>query len=574
MKKIITLITFVFISEIAFSQVKMQKNIDFHVIKSPIHAKATAETKAVVGSLHYDGENIHSTGTAQNTSTLGAYVFFPEFYTAGHHNLGNTITSVQIFINGHTTVSSATIKIFSDRGNTLLYSTSFTPVEGWNEVLLTSPFPIPDSDMYIGYELVAYGYPMGLDSSTTVNPNGNWIVNDANWSHLYDTYSQTGNWNIRAMVSGTSLSVPIASVNKTTWDAGSVSIGQTGTSQTIELHNAGGDTLTISSIIGLSEPYATSLIPSTVHLAIDAGQSTLFTFSYTPTSSDVSNQTLTLITNGGNITFNLTGKGVQCPVIINTFPWTESFEGASFPPACWTKETRDGGVGWTSINSGTTPLPGYGGGTLSTPTYGGNNAAFVTWYQCAYTPKDEWLITPQVEVPAGKSLSFFVYRYGDNQDFLTIKSSSTDNQLDSFTDTLIALDSNSMPFDQWTFKQLDLSALSGQTVYFAFNETVSENHFSGAFIALDLVSIDNSASINKNEATKEWVNIYPNPANNLLYIAANQITVVDIFNLAGEKVASYKGVNVVDVANLAEGTYLVKVITKTNISTKKINIIR
>jgi len=131
-----------------------------------------------------------------------------------------------------------------------------------------------------------------------------------------------------------------------------------------------------------------------------------------------------------------------------------------------------------------------------------------------------------------------------------------------------------MPFDQWTFKQLDLSALSGQTVYFAFNETVSENHFSGAFIALDLVSIDNSASINKNEATKEWVNIYPNPANNLLYIAANQITVVDIFNLAGEKVASYKGVNVVDVANLAEGTYLVKVITKTNISTKKINIIR
>ena len=58
---------------------------------------------------------------------------------------------------------------------------------------------------------------------------------------------------------------------------------------------------------------------------------------------------------------------------------SESFEGTTFPPTGWLKISPDGGTGWNRQLNGTTPVPGWTGGTITVPTGGGNATAFCTW---------------------------------------------------------------------------------------------------------------------------------------------------------------------------------------------------
>jgi hypothetical protein len=49
---------------------------------------------------------------------------------------------------------------------------------------------------------------------------------------------------------------------------------------------------------------------------------------------------------------------------------------------------------------------------------------------------------------------------------------------------------------------------------------------------------------------------------------------IQIFNLNGKCVAQYNNENVINVADLAQGTYMVKVVTNNHVTTQKINIVR
>jgi hypothetical protein len=72
----------------------------------------------------------------------------------------------------------------------------------------------------------------------------------------------------------------------------------------------------------------------------------------------------------------------------------------------------------------------------------------------------------------------------------------------------------------------------------------------------------------------ENVNIYPNPANDKLNIIADNIKSVEIYNTIGANVASYGNVNIINVADLSVGSYILKVITDKKVLTQKINITR
>ena len=68
---------------------------------------------------------LYAIGTNDESSTLGAYVFFPAAYTLAQHVAGNSVTSVKVYINGVANVTSATLNIFSDQGVTMLASQEF-----------------------------------------------------------------------------------------------------------------------------------------------------------------------------------------------------------------------------------------------------------------------------------------------------------------------------------------------------------------------------------------------------------------------------------------------------------------
>lgn len=557
-------------SGVIFAQVQRVSGNKLTAVKivKEINTMPVSHAKAVVDSLHYDGAQNDAIGTG-GAVNFGAYAFFPAATLAPHATAGHSILSIKVYVMGATDVSAAELRIYSDTLSTnLLYSQAFTPVEGWNNVMLTSPLAVPSTgNLYIGYDITATGgHPAGCDAGPN-DPNGNWMVWGGHWTHLSTLATTlTYNWNIRAMC-GTLPTVPTASCTPLTWAAGNVIVTNSVTSGTFTLANIGAGTLTCSGISGLSAPYTTTFVPGSVSLA--TGASYTFSFTYNPTVVGANNQTVVITTNGGNVTINLTGTGISCGAI-NTFPWIESFEGASFPPACWAQESPDGGTGWAQIASGTTPLPGWTGGTMSVPTGGGVNAAYCTYSTGGSSSNDQWLMTPQIAVQNNQALSFYLFWFGHYQDNVDVKVSTTTNTSASFTTTLLTTDSTQYIQNDWQLFTVPIAAYASQNVYFAFNENIADNVNDGAFIGLDIVKVDVATGIS--EPKPDLVSVFPNPANDKLYITSNKIKSVEIFNILGGKVATYGNENIINVSDLSRGSYIVKVVTDTKVITKKINI--
>ena len=570
MKKINLFLILVLISIFTFAQTEKLTRGNLQSV--PVNKKSSYpvnDSKAIVDSLHYDGNNDDGIGTG-GANTFGAYAFFPHDSLQPFVGTGNDIMSVKLFINGASNVTSAQIEIYDNNTNPALYTQVFTPVEGWNNVLLTTPMTIPASgNLYIGYKItVTGGYPLGCDAGpVAAGGNGNWILFNGTWQHLTAlSASLTVNWNIRVMI-GSPAAVPTAYCTPLSYDAGTVVVNESATSANFTLSNTGTGNLTCTGISGISAPWTTTFNPASVNLAY--GASNTFTFTYAPTAAGTNNQTVVIATNGGDITINLSGNAITCDPI-STFPWVESFEGATFPPACWTKATPDGGTGWEQIANGTSPLPGWTGGTMTVPTGGGSNAAYATWTTGGSTENDQWLITPAVAVQNNQSLSFYVFWFGHYTDLLDIKVSTTDKNLSSFTTTLLSIDTTALTHNDWKKFEIPLTAYAGQTVYFAFNEHVADNYDDGAFLGLDLVTIDVATSNNEIEA--QTINVFPNPANDILFVDAKDVKQIKIFDVVGNLVAEYGNVKTINTSSLGNGTYFILVITEENISKSIINI--
>ncbi len=166
---------------------------------------------------------------------------------------------------------------------------------------------------------------------------------------------------------------------------------------------------------------------------------------------------------------------------------SESFEGA-FLPVGWTKQDPDGGTGWDTVSNGTTPIPGFNGGTQTVPTGGGNYAAYCSYATGGTAADNQWLITPQFAVTTGDSLKFYLYRFGAYQDTLYVKLSTTTNATASFTTTLLTLDTMVLN-ENWKRFSISLTPYAGQNIYIAFQEKVADNQTNGAYFALDLLSM-------------------------------------------------------------------------------------
>lgn len=549
MRKKIFLVALVCLGVMTFAQETQNHNLKAVKVLKHVNMLPPGP-KSVVDSLHYDGENVDAMGTNQ-AATFGAYALFPTTMTVAHHVAGNSISSVKVYINGITSVTSAVVKIFSDTGVTSLATQPFTPIEGWNQVALTTPLLIPATDIYVGYEVtVTSGYPLGCDGAITANPNSNLFVIDGQWHHLSDFgLSLTYAWNIRAMISGTSLSAPVALCSPELWDAGTVIVGNSTTSPSFLLKNIGAGNLTVSGITGMSAPFTTNLVPDSVNLA--AGQSVSFNFSYAPTIGGTTSQTAVINTNAGNISVPITGTGLVCTPI-STLPWTEGFESATFPPTCWSVvDANTDDTTWVIDDHN--------------PYSGTHHAAY---YYSTVNNADDWLLTNGVSLNPGIYKISYYYRVksAEYPESFTVAYGSSQNAA-AMTNVIATrigvVDVN------YVLGNDNFTIPSSGTYYFGFHVTSDADEFA---LYLDDVAIDVSNGIS--ESAAEVVSVYPNPAKDKLFISSNHIQTVEIFNLTGARVANYGNQNSINISGLAQGTYLVKVITDNEVTTQKINIVR
>lgn len=170
---------------------------------------------------------------------------------------------------------------------------------------------------------------------------------------------------------------------------------------------------------------------------------------------------------------------------------SEGFE-VSVPPSGWTIANPTGGTGWNRQTIGTSPMPGWQGGTITGPAGGGNAVAYCSWNSGGATSNNQWLITPQLNITSGDFLSFYAINYTSTfKDKLEILVSTTTNATTSFTSVLRTINwpGGSGATDSWTEYTNDLSAYAGQSIYIAFREVVADNSADGGAIGLDLVSI-------------------------------------------------------------------------------------
>jgi hypothetical protein len=178
----------------------------------------------------------------------------------------------------------------------------------------------------------------------------------------------------------------------------------------------------------------------------------------------------------------------------------ESFEDATFPPPGWIKLNPDGGSGWDRQTVGTSPIPGWNGGTITAPTGGGNAVAFCTWNTGGTTANDQWLVTPQItNVQPNDSLIFWMLipgytsAYSENVDIL-ISTTGTNPSNFTIPVALLTFPANNIDtlWKRYAYKLGDF-VTAGSNIYVGFREHVADNFNEGAAVLLDLVQVKEGA---------------------------------------------------------------------------------
>ena len=118
--------------------------------------------------------------------------------------VGKDLTAFDILLpTAASGMTGGTVWIRSSTTGTDLYSQAFTPVEGWNNIVLNTPYALTNVNTYIGFtvNIPATGaYPLSYSTNTPANANGGHFAIGATWYTL-SGQSVTGNMNIIGVVS-------------------------------------------------------------------------------------------------------------------------------------------------------------------------------------------------------------------------------------------------------------------------------------------------------------------------------------------------------------------------------------
>ena len=66
------------------------------------------------------------------------------------------------------------------------------------------------------------------------------------------------------------------------------------------------------------------------------------------------------------------------------------------------------------------------------------------------------------------------------------------------------------------------------------------------------------------------VKVYPNPTRGMLTIGADEVTEVEVLDIVGRRVASFKDTNTIDISKLESGTYSLRITTPYGIVIRKV----
>jgi len=582
MKKVYVLCTLMLMGGFIFAQTNHLNNGSVSVkeginlVNSPFSAVTgkiinnNVSYKVVIDSLHYDGNPGQGIGTG-GAGTFEVYAFFSAASLSAHHSAGNNITMVKVYIMDATKVTSAQIKMYSNQGTTLVYSQVFTPAQGWNFVTLTTPLTIPATDLYIGYQaVVTGGYPLGCDANAA-NPNGNWIVYQGTWYHLTDIGVSNGNWNIRAMVSGTQLTNEIKLVS-TFGDFASFSYCEVvPLSQAITYDlkgavlNAGSATQTNVTLHAEDATNGINGTASTSSIATGIQDTLTYTVTLNTTTPKVYGVKMYATQNETDqVPANNVGDSIYFQTDNSLYLRTSNFNSVLTPYSFGTSAPAttgmEYGANYVFLNNDQVDsifvviYRAHGTGNLVGKLY---NVDLQTGDRTVVAQTNSYTPTGTPEI---KELALITPYQITTASVLTATVQLNCNI--SVSDSIYIGANGGFPGD---------ASVAG-AAYLKVNNVWGWYYVQGTCPIVGII-VHHANEVNPINLTSN-IAIYPNPVSNTMYVMNEKAVNVEIYNLQGQCVAKYFNENVINVADLAQGTYLVKVTTNNKVITQKINIVR
>lgn len=261
---------------------------------------------------------------------------------------------------------------------------------------------------------------------------------------------------------------------------------------------------------------------------------------------------------------------IACDVI-STLPWVADFEDTNATYDCWKFYDADqDGIGWfTSYgqfqNQDGTPAATYGhesyGAMFSFSYYSNGQTGR------ALTP-DDWVFTPAIAVPAEGNYSLSWYARGIDPNYAGEYYSVYVTTTAAPDESLEAVYSDSTTAT-WEQQIVNLADYAGQTVYIAFRHHNCTDKYA---LAVDKIRVGVAGSENEgiDNAAAIDINIYPNPASEVINIAAEGVRLVEMLDVNGRVVLESRIGGAIDLSSLASGVYMVRVTTDAGVSTEKV----
>ncbi len=196
-------------------------------------------------------------------------------------------------------------------------------------------------------------------------------------------------------------------------------------------------------------------------------------------------------------------------------------------------------------------------------------------------PSNDWLISPQLTLGTSSSITLWVKTLTDEWGLerYNIAVSTTNNNPASFT-VISGSPYQTAPVANWTEVNYDLTAYDNQTVYIGI-QCVSDDAF---IFMIDDISINTNLVGSDEILSNNFVNIYPNPANDFININFNsELTSkarIVIYNILGETMALIEENNIssetlkIDVSNYPSGIYYLNVQADNKVLYSKISVVK
>ena len=256
---------------------------------------------------------------------------------------------------------------------------------------------------------------------------------------------------------------------------------------------------------------------------------------------------------------------IACDVI-STLPWVADFEDTNATYDCWKFYDADqDGIGWFTSYGQFQNQETYGhesyGAMFSFSYYSNGQTGR------ALTP-DDWAFTPAIAVPAEGNYSLSWYARGIDPNYAGEYYSVYVTTTAAPDESLEAVYSDSTTAT-WEQQIVNLADYAGQTVYIAFRHHNCTDKYA---LAVDKIRVGVAGSENEgiDNAAAIDINIYPNPASEVINIAAEGVRLVEMLDVNGRVVLESRIGGAIDLSSLASGVYMVRVTTDAGVSTEKV----